>query len=111
MDIFEQAKRILVDNNQIHIANFLDTLNDEEKRALATQVLELDFKSIEELYNKTKIKNNFENVKIESIDSIKPEDLTQGQIDELIIQGEDTITKNEFAVAIMAGGQGTRLRT
>ena len=103
MKKIEEARRILEKYGQGHI-----NVNTEE---LADQVLKIDFEQLQELYeqaiHKTNIINNIEDIK--PVKAINPEKIDKKQIDEYIKTGEDVVKSGKFAIAIMAGGQGTRL--
>ena len=47
--------------------------------------------------------------KIEPISALKKNKLTDEQLEEIDSLGKNIITSNQFAVATMSGGQGTRL--
>ena len=103
MKKIEEARRILEKYGQGHI-----NVNTEE---LADQVLKIDFEQLQELYeqaiHKTNVINNIEDIK--PVKAINPEKIDKKQIDEYIKTGEDVVKSGKFAIAIMAGGQGTRL--
>ena len=103
MKKIEEARRILEKYGQGHI-----NVNTEE---LADQVLKIDFEQLQELYeqaiHKTNVINNIEDIK--PVKAINPEKIDKKLIDEYIKTGEDVVKSGKFAIAIMAGGQGTRL--
>ena len=99
MSKIEEARELLEKNGQAHIK-----VNNEE---LAEQILKLDFNKIKTLYSRLNKKIKFENV--EPVKAINPDKLPREQIEEYKQIGEDIIKQKKFAVAIMAGGQGTRL--
>ena len=106
---YEKAKEILKNNHQEHIISIMDKLNENKKEILADQILSLDFKEIDDLYKMTE--NNKEKClsNLEKVDVINPEDLTESEIHEYIKVGKKAIQEKKLAVAIMAGGQGSRL--
>lgn len=99
MSKIEEARELLEKNGQAHIK-----VNNEE---LAEQILKLDFNKIKTLYSRLNKKIKFENV--EPVKAINPDKLPREQMEEYKQIGEDIIKQKKFAVAIMAGGQGTRL--
>lgn len=101
MDKIEKAKKILEEQNQNHI----EVTNEQ----IAEQVLNIDFKQLGDLYTKVNEELTYED--LEPIKAINPEKMPKEKIEEYIKIGEKEIRNKKFAVAIMAGGQGTRLRT
>lgn len=103
MNKVEQAKKLLENYNQQHI------IVDNEK--LANQILDIDFEQLQELYDETKNKEDVLTIEnIEPVKAINPKKLNKLDIEEYIKLGENTVKSGKFAIAIMAGGQGTRLR-
>lgn len=104
----EKVLEILKKYNQEHIIKFLQTLEENKKEELINQILKIDFEQIQKLYEN---RNNITSEKGEItpakyIDKYK---LSEKEKLEYIKLGEEVITKNEYAFAVMAGGQGTRL--
>lgn len=108
-DRYEKALQILKNNHQEHIIPLMDKLNENRKDAIIEQILNIDFKAIENLYETKKktTKNSFEN--LEKVEVINPQDLSVKEINEYMQIGKKAIQEKKLAVAIMAGGQGTRL--
>lgn len=109
MNTVEKSQEILAKYNQNHIIDYMNELDNEEKEKLANQVLELDFEEIKELYEKTFEEIYVDLEQLEPIKGINPSKLSKEEIEELEKIGQNTIKQNKFAVATMAGGQGTRL--
>lgn len=99
MDKIEEARSVLKKYNQDHIK-----VNSEK---LAEQILSIDFKKISKLYGKVNEEMEFEDIK--PVKAINPDKLPKEKIEEYVKLGEETVKNNKFAVAVMAGGQGTRL--
>ena len=103
MKKIEEARKMLEKYRQQHIK-----VNTEE---LADQILKIDFEQLQELYeqaiNKTNVINNIEDIK--PVKAINPEKIDSKVIEEYIKIGEDVVKSGKFAIAIMAGGQGSRL--
>ena len=104
-----KAKEILKQYKQEHIIELINKSNVETKNKLIKQVLNIDFEEIKELYDKT-----FENLYVDleelhPIAGVNPDRLTQEELEKYEEVGTDIIKSNKFAVATMAGGQGTRL--
>lgn len=95
--------------HQEHIIELLQHLDDEKKKELLEQISEINLEEIEELYQNTKKEVTFEEGKILPIKSINPDRLEIEEKRKYEEKGIEVIKKNAFAVATMAGGQGTRL--
>lgn len=102
MDKIEKANKILNKYNQNHIQ-----VKNEE---LANQVIGIDFEQIEELYEHTNKRIETADIEeIEPVKAINPEKIDKAEIDEYVKLGEEKVKAGKFAIAIMAGGQGSRL--
>jgi len=107
----KKAKEILKEYKQEHIIKIIDKSDIETKNKIINQVINIDFEELKELYDKT-----FESLYVDleellPIAGVNPERLTNEVLENYIKVGTDIIKSNKFAVATMAGGQGTRLRT
>lgn len=108
---YDKAKELLEKYKQEHIIKFIDNSSLEIKDKLIEQVLRIDFEELKELYDKT-----FENLyvdleELQPIEGVNPDRLSKEKLEIYKEAGIDIIKNNKFAVATMAGGQGTRLRT
>ncbi len=103
------AKQMLEKYGQEHLLKFYDKLTDEKKNELLNTILTTDFKQMQELYESTKIKPQFDNAKVEPIDHTTKEELSKEELEKYTSIGEEVIKKGKLAVVTMAGGQGTRL--
>ena len=106
-----KAKEILKQYKQEHIIEVINKSNMIIKDKLINQVLNIDFEELKALYEKT-----FEDIyvdleEIHPITGVNPDRLTKEELENYEKIGSDIIKNNKFAVATMAGGQGTRLRT
>lgn len=102
MNKIEEARKLLKQYHQEHI--------NVENEEMAEQILNIDFEKMQELYElaiNKKCVNNIEN--IEPVKAINPAKLKEDEINKYRKLGEDAIKAGKFAIAIMAGGQGTRL--
>ena len=108
-NIYKKTDDILKKNNQEHIISIMNNLSEEKKAAIAQQILDLDFKEIKKLYASTQKSKDIVIDKIDRIDPINPEKLTEAEIQEYLKIGKKAIRSKKLAVTIMAGGQGTRL--
>lgn len=106
---YEKAKDVLKKYNQEHLLNFYDELNDEEKDLLTTQILNINFEQILQLYASSKIP------KVISYDSIEPlpyvikKSLSTKESAYYEQIGNNVISQGKLALVTLAGGQGTRL--
>lgn len=105
----ERAKQILEKYGQEHLLKFYSELSDEKKSKLLDDILTIDFKQLQELYESTKTKQNYEDGKIEPIEYKSKENLSKEELDKYTKIGEEAIRQGKLAVVTMAGGQGTRL--
>jgi len=102
MNKIEKAREILIKYNQNHIK----IENDE----IANQVLNIDFEQLEELYEQANNKQLESNIDtIEPVKALNPDKISKDEVQEYIEIGENKVKSGRFAIAIMAGGQGTRL--
>lgn len=101
MDKIEKAKTILEEQNQNHIK-----VTNEK---IAEQVLNIDFEQLSNLYTKVNEELKYEDLK--PVKAINPDKMPKEKKEKYIKNGEKVVKNKKFAVAIMAGGQGTRLRT
>ena len=109
MNIIEQAKAILKENNQDKLLSIIDKINEEAKEKLAQQIIELNFKQLNNLYEETKEKPEILEKKLEHIKYIDEYKLSEDKSKLYTELGENVIKNNKYAVVTMAGGQGTRL--
>ena len=103
MNKIVEATKLLEKYGQNHIK-----VDSEE---LAEQVLKIDFEQLEELYEE--IKNNQNLIcdikDVEPVKAINPDKIEKETLEEYKNLGRKKVESGKFAVAIMAGGQGTRL--
>lgn len=108
-DEFLKAKGILEKYNQEHILNFYDKLSEEKQNKLINQILNIDFEQIGSLYENIKHEVEFGNSKIEPINYLEKDKISNEDFKKFNTIGTDIIKNDKFAVVTMAGGQGTRL--
>ncbi len=108
---YSKAKEILQKYNQLHIIKAIDNASEEIKNKLINQVLNIDFEELKELYNKIFEDLYVDLEQLHPISGVNPDKLKKEELEHYKKVGEDIIKNNKFAVATMAGGQGTRLRT
>ena len=97
----ENIEAILSENNQSHVLKFYSEIEDKQK--LEKQILNMNFNLLNKLYqNKTeKTKAS----KIEPIDYISKENLSDEQKEYYTKIGTEAIKQGKIAVCQMAGGQ------
>ena len=103
------AKELLAKYGQEHLLQCYDKLSDAQKNKLLDDILTLDFNQVQNLYESTKTKPNFENVKLEPIPHTTKAELSDEDLRKYTEIGEEVIKAGKLAVVTMAGGQGTRL--
>ena len=102
MNKINEAIEVLEKYNQSHIK--------VENELIAKQVLDIDFKQLEELYKAANSeKKCCCNAVIEPVTAFNPDKVSKNEIDKYNEIGIDKVKSGKFAVTIMAGGQGTRL--
>lgn len=105
----EEVTKILKEYSQEHLLDYMKCLNKEEQEKLEKQILNIDFKQLKELYERTKQNQDLESKIIEHIKYTDKEKLSKERKEELEKIGSKIITSEKYAVVTMAGGQGTRL--
>jgi len=106
---YNQVQEILKQYNQEHLLNSYESLNENEKKELLKEILDIDFKQLENLYQGIHSISNNENQKIEPIEYVDEAKLTDNQKDIYRRKGIEILKSGKYAVITMAGGQGTRL--
>lgn len=107
----EITKQILKKYHQEHLLNFYEELSKEEQELLLNQLLEIDFKTMQELYEGTKKSMTVSNDKIEPIEYIDKEKLSKEEKEKYEKIGAKIISNGQYAVAMMAGGQRNKTWT
>lgn len=103
------VKELLAKYGQEHLLQCYSKLSDEQKNKLLNDILTLDFNQVQNLYESTKTKLSFENVKLEPIPHTTKSELSEADFKKYTEIGESVIKAGKLAVVTMAGGQGTRL--
>ena len=93
--------------NQEQLLSCYEKLNKEDKDTLLNQILEINLEEINTLYKNINNNINVSNkdVKIEPIDYIEKEKLTDEEKQKYENIGTEIIKNGEYAVITMAGGQ------
>ena len=106
----EQVKEIVEKHGQEQLLETYSRLSDEDiKQELLDDILTIDFKQVEKLYESSKEKPSFTNYTIEPINYVDKSKLTEDEYKEYEEIGTKIIKDGKLAVVTMAGGQGTRL--
>jgi len=103
------AKQILEKYHQEHLLRCYETLDTNEKEQLLNDILTIDFKQLEELYENRNKEVAFGESKIEPIPYTDKTALSEEEKAKYVEVGEEVIKSGKLAVVTMAGGQGTRL--
>ncbi len=108
-NIKQEAINKLKEYAQQEIIELLNILSDEEKEKIYNQVINLDFKQIDNLYNELSKKEKIGTENIEAIIALNKEKLSSEKLNKYNLLGEEIIKNNQYALVTMSGGQGTRL--
>ncbi|MCI9087665.1 MAG: UDPGP type 1 family protein [Clostridia bacterium] len=103
------AKQMLQKYGQEHLLNSFNSLSKEKQSKLLDEILTTNFKQMQELYETTKLKADFHNVKLEPIAHVTKSEISAEELEKYTSLGENAIKSGKLAVVTMAGGQGTRL--
>lgn len=103
------AIKKLEEYDQQHILKIIENFSDEEKEEVYKQVERLDFDNLEKLYEEIKSKNFSKVELIHPISALKKDKIEKEVLESIESAGRKVIESNQFAVATMSGGQGTRL--
>lgn len=108
---YYEAQKILKEYHQEHLLNAYENLDDTQKSELLREILNIDFKQLEKLYEGiSSTQNNSKEQKIEPIEYVDEAKLTKEQTETYRQKGIEILKSGKYAVITMAGGQGTRLR-
>ena len=103
------AMQILKKYNQEHLLNFFDELTDCEKETLLSQIHNIDFEGINNLYIHSTKDDSISYDRISPIPFVDKSNLSEKEINYYSQIGNDYINKGKLAIITLAGGQGTRL--
>ena len=104
----DEIKWKLKKHNQEHLLNGYDELPENKQKELLTQLQEIDFELIDNLYRHTTKGVDLSNDKIEPIEYLDKYKLNE-KFKEYELIGKKAISEGKLAAVTMAGGQGTRL--
>ena len=102
MENYLKAIKLLKEHNQEKIIKQIEKYKNEE---LIDQVLSIDFNEIEKLKNQIEKKKEYTEEKIEKIDCIDENKLSNEEKLYYESIGKEFISKGKYAVITMAGGQ------
>ena len=105
----EEVKEKLKKYGQEHLLLSYDRLDDAGKEKLLKQIEHIDFEQCKELFELTKNKKEFTDIKLEPLKVTDASKITDEEIKRISFKGEKLIKEGKLAVVMMAGGQGTRL--
>ncbi len=106
---YEEVKEILKKENQEQLLIRYNKLNELQKEELLNQILKIDFKQMNKLYEGTKTKKDFKDTKVEPLEYIDKQKITEEKRKQYEQEGIKILKEGKYAVVTMAGGQGTRL--
>ena len=85
------AKQMLQKYVQEHLLNSFNSLSNKKQSELLDAILTTNFKQMQELYETTKIKADFENVKLEPIMDVTKAELSKAELEKYTYLGEKAI--------------------
>lgn len=95
--------------NQEEIIKIINILSEQEKNSLYNQIINLDFKQIDDLYTELTNKSKITGEDIQVIKSINKDKLLKEELEKYDELGRNIIKNGKYALVTMSGGQGTRL--
>ncbi len=107
----EKYKELLKKYNQEHLLRYIDELQGKNKEKFISQIEDIDFEKMSELYkiSKDNVGEKIKKSHIENLPFIDKYKIDE-EIEPLVKAfGNQVIKNNWYAVVTMAGGQGTRL--
>ena len=106
---YNEALKKLQKYGQEHLLKRYEYLDDNKKEKIIEQIKHIDFDQIIDLFNIVITSTKRIDNEVESIDFIDKEKLTKEEYDNYYKIGKKIIEEGKYAVATLAGGQGTRL--
>ena len=100
---------ILKEYEQMHLIDFYNELDEEEKVDLIEQIKQTDFKFLEELYTNSFKNDVIDYKKITPLKYYSKFDMSKKDQEKYIKIGEEIILQGKLAVVTLAGGMGSRL--
>ena len=103
---YNEAKELLEKNNQSHLLEYFDELNDDQKEHLLEQISEIDFDLIKLIENADAPDERGVITPLDAEVSIKE---IEENADKFRAKGIEAIKEGKVAALLLAGGMGTRL--
>ena len=103
---YNEAKELLEKNNQSHLLEYFDELNDDQKEQLLEQISEIDFDLIKLIENADTPDERGVITPLDAEVSIKE---IEENADKFRAKGVEAIKEGKVAALLLAGGMGTRL--
>ena len=103
---YNEAKELLEKNNQSHLLEYFDELNDDQKEHLLEQISEIDFDLIKLIANADTPDERGVITPLDAEVSIKE---IEENADKFRAKGVEAIKEGKVAALLLAGGMGTRL--
>ena len=104
-DDFSKLKSKLEECGQEHILSFWNELDEDEKNSLKTQIENIDFRQIKNLYENSLKNQPFSMDTISPIPYFNSLEMSEQEKQNYTKTGEEVIKKRKVAVISMAGGQ------
>lgn len=105
----EKIKEILKIENQEHLLQKYDKLNEKDREELLKQIENINFNLMKKLYKNATEEPDLGEIVIEPIEFYDKSKMSKEEKELYVKKGIDSIKNKELAVVTMAGGQGTRL--
>ncbi|MBP5773086.1 MAG: UDPGP type 1 family protein [Eubacterium sp.] len=103
---YNEAKELLEKNNQSHLLEYFDELNDDQKENLLKQISEIDFDLIKLIESADTPDERGVITPLDAEVSIKE---IEENADKFRAKGIEAIKEGKVAALLLAGGMGTRL--
>ena len=103
---YNEAKELLEKNNQSHVLEYFDELNDDQKENLLKQISEIDFDLIKLIESADTPDERGVITPLDAEVSIKE---IEENADKFRAKGIEAIKEGKVAALLLAGGMGTRL--
>lgn len=101
---YETAYELLKEKGQLHLLKYYDSLSENEKSSLLSQIEEIDFNLIDMIHSDNSVKDS----DIAPVAALQMDSIAANH-DTYMNAGIQSIKNGELALVLLAGGQGTRL--